>query len=278
MTALVAAVATVLGLAVGSFLNVVIHRVPAGVSLVRPPSACPECGHRIRARDNVPLLGWLALRGRCRDCGARIPVRYPLVELAGGLAFLLVALCLAPGGWLAPPTATGAAVVAQLLVLAVHLWLAAASIALAIIDLDVRRLPNRIVLPTLGVVLVLLAVAAALLGDWGALLRAIAGGAILAVVYLVLALVSRGGMGMGDVKLAAPLGVAMAWTGWPALLVGAFAAFLLGGLVGVALLITRRAGRRSAIPFGPWMIAGAWIGILAGPAAWSWYTAVAGLG
>jgi leader peptidase (prepilin peptidase)/N-methyltransferase len=277
MTALVAVLAGVLGLAIGSFLNVVIHRVPAGTSLLRPASACPACGHAIRWYDNIPVISWIVLRGRCRDCGEPISVRYPLVEAGTAVAFVLVALCLAPGGWLAPVASGTAGVLAQFLVLLAYLWLAAASIALTAIDIDVKRLPDAIVLPSIVVLVVTLAGAAALTGDLWGILRALIGGAVMFVFYLLLAVVSRGGMGFGDVKLSAALGLATAWIGWDALVVGALAAFVLGGLFGIVVLLLRRAGRRSAVPFGPWMIAGAWLGIVAGPTAWSWYAAVLGL-
>lgn len=277
MTALVAIIAGVLGLAVGSFLNVVIHRVPAGRSLLRPGSACPECHADIRWFDNVPIVSWLVLRGRCRRCGAPIPIRYPLVEAAGAASFVLVALCFAPGGWLAPPTPDPSSTIAQGLVLLGYLWFAAASIALTVIDLETRRLPDAIVLPTIVAIAVLLAASAALTGDLGSIIRALIGGASLLVCYAILWLVSRGGMGLGDVKLAAAVGLATAWIGWDGLVVGALAAFLLGGVLGIVLLLARRAGRRTAVPFGPWMITGAWIGIVAGPAIWRWYAAVLGL-
>lgn len=292
MLVVIDVIAGVLGLAIGSFLNVVIHRVPNGASLTRPPSACPSCGHEIRWFDNVPVVSWLVLRGRCRDCGARIPIRYPLVELAGGIAFALVALCFAPGGWLAPiplveqaaegggvetsdPAGT-LAVAAQFLVLVALLWFAAASIALVAIDLEVRRLPDAIVYPTIAVLAVLLAAAGALTGDLAGILRALVGGAASVTFYLVVRFASRGGMGRGDVKLAAAVGLVTAWIGWGGLVVGVLAAFVLGGVFGIALLAARRAGRRSAIPFGPWMLAGAWIGVLAGPGAWNWYLGVLG--
>src|SRR5437763_8469616 len=121
--------AAVLGLLVGSFLNVVIHRVPRGESVVRPPSRCPDCGQGIRARHNVPVFGWLVLRGRCAGCGGRISVRYPLVELGTGVLFALLALRFAPPD------------------LPAFLYFGAIGIALALIDLDCRRLPNAIVLP-----------------------------------------------------------------------------------------------------------------------------------
>ena len=253
-----------LGLAIGSFLNVVVWRLPRGESLASPPSACPNCGHAIRARDNVPVLGWLLLRGKCRDCAEPISPRYPIVEAATGLSFALIALAVgieAPAVWALPA----------------YLYLAAISIALALIDLDTRRLPNRIVLPSLGVGAVLLALASWGSGDWGALLRAVIGSAGLFALYFVIAFISPRGMGMGDVKLAAVLGLYLGWLGWGPLAVGAFAAFLLGGVFAVALLIARRARRGTAIPFGPWMIAGAWLGIAGGAAVWNAYLGTFGL-
>ena len=266
------AVVAVFGSLIGSFLNVVVYRVPAGMSVLRPASACPSCGGHIRAYDNVPVLSWLLLRGRCRDCRARISVRYPLVELGTAILFAAVAYA-----FLGPLHTAGRPPVATALELAAYLWLAAVSVALALIDIETHRLPDRIVLPALIAVTVLLAAAAAVEGDWARLLRAIVGGAGLFLFYLVLALVRPGGMGMGDVKLAAVLGVALGWAGWGALAVGAFAAFVLGGLFGVALLASRRVRRGAGIPFGPWMLAGGWIGILFGATLAASYFAMIGL-
>ncbi len=277
MIVLVAVIAGVLGLAIGSFLNVVVYRVPAGRSLSQPPSACPHCGHPIRWYDNVPVVSWLVLRGRCRDCGAPISIRYPLIEAGTAVAFALVACCFAPGGWLAPVAMAVPGSLAQWLVLLADLWLVAASIALAVIDIEVRRLPTPIVLPTIVVVGVLLVAAALLDGDLGALLRVLVSGAALCAFYLLLAIISRGGMGLGDVRLAAALGLALGWVGWAALVVGALAAFVFGGLFGIVLIVIGRARRRTAIPFGPWMLAGAWVGLVAGPAIWSWYSVTIGL-
>lgn len=243
-----------LGLAVGSFLNVVIWRVPRDESVVRPPSACPRCGHAIRARDNVPVVSWLLLRGRCRDCDAPISARYPLVEAATAVLFV------------------GAALVAGLTwTLPALLYLAAISVALTLIDVDVKRLPDAIVLPSYPVVAALLALASWGVGDWGAFVRALLGGAALFVLYLVLALIYPGGMGLGDVKLAGVLGLYLAWFGWATLVVGAFAAFLVGGVFGVVLLAAGRAGRKTGIPFGPWMLVGAALGILVGEDVAAWY-------
>ncbi|MET0435246.1 MAG: prepilin peptidase [Cellulomonas sp.] len=249
--------AAVLGLAIGSFLNVVVWRVPRGESVARPPSACPRCGHRIRARDNVPVLSWMLLRGRCRDCRAPIARRYPLVEAGTAVLFAAVAASARPA-WTLP----------------VLLYLAALSVALTLIDLDVHRLPDVLVLPAYPVCAALLALASWNPGgepDWGALGRAGIGGAGLLAFYLGAAMAYRGGMGLGDVKLAGVLGLCLGWFGWDVLVVGGFAAFLLGGLYAVGLVVTGRADRRSGIPFGPWMLAGAWLGIALGGRVGDWY-------
>ncbi|QTE28011.1 prepilin peptidase [Pengzhenrongella sicca] len=242
------------GLVIGSFLNVVVWRVPRAESIVRPPSACPACGHEIRRRDNVPVLSWLNLRGRCRDCRAAISPRYPLVELGTAVLFALVALRFG----------VSAAALA-------YLYLAAIGVCLALIDFDTRRLPDAIVLPSYPVLAVLLAVASWGSGDWPALLRALIGGVVLWAAYFLLVVAYPAGMGFGDVKLAGLLGAALAWLGWGELAVGGFAAFLLGGVFSVGLLLSGRANRKSGIPFGPWMLLGAAIGIGFGGAIWTGY-------
>jgi leader peptidase (prepilin peptidase)/N-methyltransferase len=249
--------AGLLGLVVGSFLNVVIYRVPRDESLLRPGSHCPHCGTAIRARHNIPVLGWLQLRGRCADCRAPISARYPLVEIVTALLFVAV-------------TARFGVTAA----LPAYLYLAAIGVALAMIDLDVLRLPDAIVLPSYAVGVVLLGAAAAANGDWPAALRAVAGMAVLWAFYFVLAFIAPGGMGFGDVKLAGVLGLYLGWLGWGSLLVGAFAGFLIGGLVGTVLLLARRAGRRTAIPFGPHMLAGALLAVFAAGPITDWYGAL----
>jgi leader peptidase (prepilin peptidase)/N-methyltransferase len=250
-----------LGLLIGSFLNVVVHRLPAGLSISSPPSACPGCQTPIAAYDNVPVISWLALRGRCRSCRTAISARYPIVELATGLFYVVVAARVWPLGDV--PT-EAAPLVAALLELVAFLWLAGASVALAIIDVEHHRLPDAIVLPSYAVGLVLLGASSALSGEWDALFRGLVGMVALFVFYLALALVKPGAMGLGDVKLAGVLGLWLGWTGWGELVVGAFAAFLLGGLFSLVLLATRRAQRTGGIPFGPWMLAGAWAGVIVG--------------
>ena len=246
------------GLAIGSFLNVVVWRLPRGESLNSPPSACPSCGHAIRPRDNVPVLGWLLLRGKCRDCGEPILARYPLVEAFTGIAFAAVALVVgieAPAVWALPA----------------YLYLLAISVALVLIDIDHHRLPDRIVLPSIAVGAVLLAIASWASGDWEALLRPGSAPRVCTRSTSSSCSSTPRGMGWGDVKLAAVLGLYLGWLGWGPLAVGAFAAFLLGGVFAIGLLIARRARRRTPIPFGPWMIAGAWLDIAGGAALWNTY-------
>lgn len=252
--------AGLLGLAIGSFLNVVVYRVPAGRSLT-PDSACPNCGTAIRKRDNIPVVSWFALRGRCRGCAQPISARYPLVEAGTAVAFVLVTARFGPA---IVDAVDAPAAIAAGLELVAFLVLTAMTIALALIDLDTKRLPNVLVAPALVVGIVLLGAAALVRGDLASLAGAAIGGAGLFAMYLILALVSRGGMGMGDVKLAAVLGLYLGFLGWGNLLVGAFAAFVFGGVFGLVLMLVRRAGRKTAIPFGPWMILGAWLGVFAG--------------
>jgi leader peptidase (prepilin peptidase)/N-methyltransferase len=268
---IVVALIALLGLAIGSFLNVVIWRLPRGESLAHPPSACPKCEHVIRKRDNIPVLSWLLLRGRCRDCGAPISPRYPLVEAGTALFFVLVALQFLTRGLDQPQASAG------LWALPAFLYLAAVSVALAAIDIDVRRLPDRIVLPSIVVGVVLLAVATFGAGDWGILLRAVIGGAALFAFYFALVLAYPRGMGFGDVKLAALLGLYLGWMGWDALIVGAFAAFLIGGVFAIVLVLVKKANGKTAIPFGPWMLAGAWVGIFLGSDLATGYLALFGL-
>jgi leader peptidase (prepilin peptidase)/N-methyltransferase len=263
-----------LGLAIGSFLNVVVYRLPAGLSVARPASACPRCSTPIRRRDNVPVVSWLALGGKCRDCRASISARYPIVELATGLFFVLVAARL----WSLTDVPTeSSAVVSRLLALVAFLWLAGVTVALAVIDLEHHRLPNAIVLPSYAVGGALLAASSILVGDWSAIVRAAIGLASLFAFYLIAALSYPGGMGFGDVKLAGVLGLYLAWLGWGEFAVGAFAAFLLGGVFAVVLLVTRRVQRTGGIPFGPWMLAGTWVGVFAGGTVATAYLTLLGL-
>jgi leader peptidase (prepilin peptidase)/N-methyltransferase len=277
-------VAGVFGLLIGSFLNVVAYRVPAQISLMRE-SRCPHCDTSIKPWHNVPVLGWIALRGKCANCKAPISARYPIVEAVTGIAFAVVTWwCLVAyegllgmnlPEYLLLPAVDGIVRPAGLwalgLVIVAYLYFAAISIVLTLIDLDTHRLPNSIVLPGYLVSGILFTVAAWLTGEWGLLLGAGVGMVVLYLFYFLLRAARPGGMGGGDVKLAGVIGIYLGWLGWGALAVGAFAAFLYGGVFGIALLLLRRAGRKTAIPFGPWMILGAWTGVFAGEAVGKWY-------
>jgi leader peptidase (prepilin peptidase)/N-methyltransferase len=230
----------VFGLLVGSFLNVVIWRVPRGESVISPRSRCPQCGHEIRGRDNVPVLSWLLLRARCRDCDAHVSARYPLVELATAVLF----------GLLAWHLGLHVALIA-------YLYLAAISVALALIDIDLHKLPDALTLPSYPIAAVLLTAGALTAHEPFDLARATVGGAALFALYAVLWFVYPRGMGLGDVKLAGVLGMYLGYLSWGTLAVGAFFGFALGGVVGITLMAIGRATRKSKIPFGPFMLSGA---------------------
>ena len=255
MTSITAAICGVFGLLIGSFLNVVIWRVPRGESIVRPPSHCPSCDNEIAPRDNIPVVSWLLLRGRCRRCGARISVRYPLVELATAALFAGFAVRFGPHA-----------------VLPAYLYLAAVGVALAMIDFDVKRLPDPLTLPSYPVGIVLLGMAAAVDGDAWPFERALIGMAALFAFYFIIAFISPRGMGFGDVKLSGVVGLYLGWIGWGALAVGAFAAFVLGGLTGIGVVLFAGGGRKTKVPFGPFMLLGALVGIYAGQAIGHAYT------
>ncbi len=233
-------IGAVVGGVIGSFLNVVIHRVPRGESIVSPGSRCPSCKAGIAPYDNVPVLSWLVLRGRCRHCGTGIPVRYPLVEALTALAFSLIVAIQGPD--------------LELLVL---LPFAAMLIAVAGIDLDHRIVPNRILLPA-----AVFAVAASLLvrpDDLPALLIA---GAAAFTFLLVAALAYPAGMGMGDVKLAGVMGLFLGLSVVPGLLVG----FAAGAFVGIALIVREGASaRKKGVPFAPFLAFGGLVALVAGP-------------
>jgi leader peptidase (prepilin peptidase)/N-methyltransferase len=229
-----------LGAAVGSFLNVVAYRLPRGESLVAPRSRCPGCERQIAAYDNVPVLSYLLLRGRCRGCGVSISARYPLVELLTALVFTAIALV---RGFDAD--------------LVLELPFAAMLIAVAAIDLERHVIPNKILLP--AVVYGVAAAAVVATGDLPGL--AIAGAASFAAL-LVVALAHPGGMGMGDVKLAGVMGLYLGVSVIPALLI----AFLAGTVVGLGVILREGPrARKKGVPFGPFLALGGVIGLLAGP-------------
>jgi leader peptidase (prepilin peptidase)/N-methyltransferase len=254
MTAYFATVAGLFGLLIGSFLNVVAYRVPLGLSVVSPPSACPACGHQIRRRDNVPVFSWFLLGAKCRDCEATISARYPIVEAITGVLFAGTYLVIG-ANWALPA----------------YLFFVATTVALVLTDLDHKRIPNRILYPATVIALVLLVAGAAAEGNLSAVPRAVAGGGIYFGLLLVIALLARGGFGMGDVKLAFLLGTFLAFPSWDTLGAGIFLAFLIGGVASLLLLITKRKGRKDAIPFGPPLILGAWIAVVWGGQLVEWY-------
>ena len=247
MTWLRVLIAVPYGLIVGSFVTVLVHRVPAGQSVVAPRSKCPSCGAQIAARDNVPVLSWLMLRGRCRSCGVRIPARYPAIELATAALFAIAALRYTDV-WLLVLSSTFLALL----------------LALSLIDVAHKILPNRLVYPALIVFpafLVLARIAGAPVGLVDAAIGFLAyGGAM-----LVVALISPKGMGMGDVKLASLVGLVVGAVDLPSVAVAAGLAILLGGAGAVAALAMGK-GRKSAVPFGPFLAAGAALALLVGPA------------
>jgi leader peptidase (prepilin peptidase)/N-methyltransferase len=254
VTAYFAVLLTIVGLLVGSFLNVVIARVPEGESVVSPRSRCPRCGTEIAARDNIPVLSWVLLRGRCRQCSETISLRYPIVELAN--AALWVAM-LWRFGWSTE--------------LPAYLYFVSVGLALAMIDLDTKRLPNPLTIPSYGVIGMLLVLPAVADGTWSMYLTAWLAAVALFAFYFLLVLIYPAGMGLGDVKLAGVLGLVLGWLGWAELAVGAFLGFFLGAIVGGLLMVVRRAGRKTKIPFGPFMILGAVLAILCGADLWDLY-------
>jgi len=246
--------AVLMGLVFGSFANVVVHRVPLKQSVVRPASRCPSCGAALRARDNIPVLSWLLLRGRCRNCGARISPRYPAIETLTAVLFGLAA-------WRIRPATDLVAYLPLLWVLVV----------LSFIDLEHKLLPNRIVVPSFVAGVALLGIAAALGPGVGAWVRAFLGAGVAFGFFFVLALISPRGMGMGDVKLSAVLGLGLAYLGWGRLLVGFFISFLAGAVGGIGLIAARRAGMKSEVPFGPYLALGTIVSILfGGPIVHAW--------
>jgi leader peptidase (prepilin peptidase)/N-methyltransferase len=235
------------GLAVGSFLNVVIYRVPRQESVVSPRSACPSCGSAIAGRDNVPVVSWLVLRGKCRSCHSPISARYPLVELTTAGLF-----------------AGAAARFGYNWALPAYLVFFAGLLALACIDMERLLLPKKIVYPLLGLVGALFLMAAAATGRWHELLVAGYCAVGWLVVFFAMNAASPRILGFGDVRLAPVLGLALGWLGVRYVLLGFFAANLIGAVIGVALIATKRISRQQQIPYGIFLALGAAVAIFAG--------------
>lgn len=239
-----------LGLLVGSFLNVCIHRLPRGESLLWPASHCPSCQRPLAWYENVPLVSWLVLRGRCRSCGAPISLAYPLVEAATGL------VC------------AGAALVYGLTwLLAIRLLFASSLIVLFVIDLRHRILPNAITLPGIAVGFV---ASWFLPPGWLSSLIGIAagGGILLGIAEAYYRVRGQEGLGMGDVKMLAMIG---AFLGWPLTILTLVLASFAGSVVGVALIASRRGSMQAALPFGTFLALGAIVAAVAGDAVLTWY-------
>ena len=242
--------AGVLGACIGSFLNVVIYRLPRRQSVVSPPSRCPKCGSLLKWYDNIPVFGWLLLGGRCRQCQNQISIQYPIVELITALLFVLVV-------WLTPP---GPLLVTRLLLVCIL-------IALFGIDLEHQILPNSITLPGIAIGLLLSTVAPPGLRD--ALIGVVVGGGILYAIAWGYYLWRReDGLGMGDVKMLAMVG---AFLGWKAVLVTLVFSSFSGALIGLALIASRRGNMKLALPFGTFLALGTLVAMFVGEPLVTWY-------
>lgn len=251
--ALVLTLVAIVGLAAGSFLNVCIHRLPRGESISMPASHCPRCAHPLRWHDNVPLVGYAILRGRCRHCAEPISVRYPLVELACGLLFVATFVAFGPGWLFATRTIFGCAM-----------------IVLFMIDLEHQILPNIITLPGVAAGLAFSLVAPPGLRD--SLIGAVAGGGVLFLIAEAwYRLRGIDAMGMGDVKMLAMIG---AFLGWKLMIVTLFLSSVVGALVSVALMAGRRATWTTAIPYGVFLAGGAIVASFAGDRMVAWYLSI----
>lgn len=244
------AAAALVGLCIGSFLNVVIYRLPLGQSLSHPPSRCRKCGYSLRWFDNIPVLSWVWLRGRCRKCGTAVSWQYPIVELITAVLFVAVV-------WVTPPEPQ----------LFARLILVAILIALFGIDLEHQILPNSITLP--GIVIGLMFSAVGPPGIKDAIIGAIVGGGILYAIAWGYYLWRREeGMGMGDVKMLAMIG---AFLGWKAVLVTLVLSSFSGAIIGVILLSTQKGDMKFALPFGTFLALGALAAMFVGGPFITWY-------
>lgn len=240
--------AFVLGLIFGSFGTVAAHRIPRRETIVTGRSKCPNCGRQIKAHENVPVVSYLVLRGRCPGCGTRISLRYPLTELAMGVLFALAVVKFE--------------VTVTAVVYAAFFWVL---VVLTVIDLEHKLLPNRIVYPTFVVGWAGLVVAALVDGDTARLRSAALGAVVFGGFFFVVAFIYPAGMGGGDVKLAFVLGTFVGYAGGVgAVLAGMFASFLLGGVIGIIAIRVSGKGRKTQIPFGPFMAIGSVIAVFLG--------------
>jgi len=254
VTGLIAAGCAFLGLLVGSFLNVVIWRVPRKESVVAPASHCPACEAPISPRDNIPVLSWIVLRGRCRHCGAHISSRYPLIELACAALFGAIGARFAHS-WAVPA----------------YLVFGAGLLAISVIDLEHYIIPNRIVYPLGFASVPLLALGAGLEGEWWWFARALIGAVCAFSALFVIHVASPRGMGYGDVRLSFLIGLFLGYLGALDVPVGLFLGFAYGAVIGVLLMATGLRTRKQPVPFGPFLAAGAMTMVLVGGPILDWY-------
>lgn len=240
-----------LGLLIGSFLNVVIYRVPRGESIVSPGSHCPACGHALRAWELIPIVSFLVQKAQCRNCQARISWRYPAVELLTGVLFFLTTI-LTYNFEMHPAR------------LFLNLLFVAVLVALSFIDLDTFRLPDVLTLPLLGIGLIGAFLVPGDPSGWESMLSAFGAGGL----FWIIARIYPQGMGLGDVKLVAAMG---AFLGFPAIFLSVFAGSFVGAVVGICLLFAGRKRFGQQIPFGPYLALGAILTLLWGAQISHWY-------
>jgi leader peptidase (prepilin peptidase) / N-methyltransferase len=248
------AISVILGLIIGSFLNVCIYRIPRNLSIVSPGSSCTSCKEPIQPWDNIPVISYLILRGKCRNCGEKISFRYPAIELFNGLLYAAVFLKFGPG-WHLP----------------LFFIFVSAMIVITFIDLEFQIIPDVITLP--GIVIGLLAAHFFImdpfsmelpLGFFDSLIGLLAGG----IGFFLIAVLSKGGMGGGDVKMMAMVG---AFTGWKGVFMTTLIGSVTGSIVGIGLMIFSGAGRKTKVPFGPFLALGALVTLFLGGAIFNWF-------
>lgn len=247
----------VLGLIIASFLNVCADRLPVDRSIVKPPSHCDSCNRRLSVRDLIPIFSYLFTRGKCRYCGAKIPLRVLLVEIGTavifGLLFWRFGLTIAFG---------------------YKAFFSCIFILIFVTDLEHGLILNKVIYPSLAIALVFTIVMSAVYSYWPLTFESLIGAAGGFILFFLIVILSRGGMGFGDVKMAALIGLVL---GWKSGLVGILLGIIIGGIVAIVLLILRMKGRKQAIPFGPFLSIGAIIAMFYGSVMWQWYANLIGL-